>query len=128
MSMTPPYLCTLLALVPALGWAQAVLRDPTMPPPGVLVASPGGADEARSAGPVAAGPVGPAAAQSVIRITPVGGGQAQAAQRGPSLKTPSVVNATATGVVLQDSRGARTVSVPADAVRKKPVSGLAAES
>lgn len=120
MPLTPKLLPLVLALVllPGLGWAQGVLRDPTQPPPGVQAA----------AGQSTASDAGLAGAQSVIRITPVGEGRQQAVlggrtlQAGETLGAWRVVNITAAGVVLKDSRGTRTVTTPAQTVRKKPVS------
>jgi len=113
-----------LVLVPGLVGAQGVLRDPTMPPPGVKIPGP-------SAG--ATGDEGEAravVAQSIIRITPVGGRRqavidGRALQTGEQVKQWRLVSISANGVVLKDSRGTRSVPTPASSVSKKPVSGSA---
>jgi hypothetical protein len=125
MLLTLKYLLPVLVLAPALGWAQGSLHDPTMPPPGFQVTGKGAAG--------LEGATGPVVAQSLIRITPVGGGRKQAElggrtlQPGQSLNAWRVVNITATGVVFKDSRGSRTESMSPDTVRKKLVSGPASE-
>jgi len=118
MSLIHKCLMPLLVLAPAAAWAQTNLRDPTMPPPGMQA-------------PVkdAVGTQGPAeavVAQSVIRITPLGGGRKQAEMDGRTLQPGQsvrnnwrVVNITATSVVLKDSRGTRTLETPSETVRKK---------
>ncbi len=117
-------LVLMLALTPLTGWAQGVLRDPTTPPPGMQT-------KAGKSAPGESGAAG--AAQPMIRITPVGGGRKQAViggrtlQPGETLDSWRLVNITATGVVLKDSRGTRVLATPAETVRKKPVSGPAFE-
>ena len=120
MSLILKCLLPLLVLAPAAAWAQTSLRDPTMPPPGMQAAIKDAAGA-----PVPAEAV---SAQSVIRITPLGGGRKQAEmdgrtlQPGQSVRNWRVVNITATSVVLKDSRGTRTLETPAETVRKKTVS------
>ncbi len=119
MSLILKCLLPMLALAPAVVWAQANLRDPTMPPPGMQAAikDASGAEGA-----------GASAAQSLIRITPVGGGRRQAEMSGRTLQPGQakgnwrVVNITATSVVLKDGRGTRTLDTPTETVRKKSVS------
>lgn len=108
-------------------WAQGALRDPTMPPPGVIVpvaniADKGGVSE-----------VVTETSQSVIRITPVGGRKqavldGRAMLSGEQLKQWRLMTINANGVVLKDSRGIRSVPLaPAASVSKKPVTGNAFE-
>jgi hypothetical protein len=117
MSLILKCLLPLLALVPVAGWAQASLRDPTMPPGAVQGAEGGGA----------------VMAQPLIRITPLTGGRKQAdvdgrtVQTGQAVRNWRVVNITATSVVLKDARGTRTVATPTETVRKRPVSASASE-
>lgn len=125
--MSPILKCLwpLMALAPAVGWAQADLRDPTLPPPSMRAP----VKDAAGA-PVAADAV---VAQPLIRITPVGGGRKQAemdgrtVQTGQAVRNWRVVNITATSVVLKDARGTRTVATPTETVRKRPVSASASE-
>lgn len=120
MSLILKCLLPVLALAPAWAWAQANLRDPTMPPGAVV-----GAAGAESAGAVTA--------QPLVRITPLGGGRKQAEldgralQPGQSLSNWRVVHITATSVVLKDGRGTRTWATPPETVRKKSVSASASE-
>lgn len=119
-----------LGLLLASGWscAQGVLRDPTTPPPGAPRLTPAGAVAAGDAGGAA-----PAAPQSIIRITPVGGARKQAVVAGQSLQPGQqmgpwrVVTITSHGVVFKDSRGTRTVAVPSSSVRKSNLSGATSE-
>lgn len=115
MSLILKCLLPLLVLVPAAAWAQTSLRDPTMPPPGMQATA---RDAAGTPVPSEA-----VATQSVIRITPLGGGRNP--QPGQSVRNWRVVNITATSVVLKDSRGTRTLDTPAETVRKKTVSNPA---
>lgn len=121
MSLIFKCLLPVLALAPAMGWAQANLRDPTMPPPGMQ----GAGKSAEGAGAVVA--------QPLIRITPVGGSRKQAEldgrtlQAGQAVRNWRVVNITADSVVLKDGRGTRTLATPTETVRKKSVSTSASE-
>ena len=117
----PLLLLSGLILVHDLSWAQGVLRDPTMPPPGFMPAP-----SADSAG------VGDAAVapQSFIRITPIGGRKqamvdGRALQTGEQVKQWRLVTITANGVVFKDSRGVRSVPASSSVVIKKPVTGPA---
>ena len=123
MSLILKCLLPVLALAPAMGWAQANLRDPTMPPPGMQGASKStaGADG-----------TGAVVAQSLIRITPVGGRKqaeldGRTLQAGQAVRNWRVVNITADSVVLKDGRGTRTLATPTETVRKKSVSTPASE-
>ena len=100
-------------------WAQAALRDPTTPPPSVKL-------------PVSAESVSAQAPQAMVRISPVDG-RKQAVMDGRTLHAGEqipqwrLVSITANGVVLKDSRGARSVSTSPSSVSKKPVAGAASE-
>ena len=100
-------------------WAQAALRDPTTPPPGVKL-------------PVSAESASAQAPRAMVRITPVDG-RKQTVMDGRTLQAEEqiqqrrLVSITANGVVLKDSRGARSVSTSPSSVSKKPVSGAASE-
>lgn len=124
MSLIFKCLLPVLVLAPAMGWAQANLRDPTMPPPGMQGASKSTAGADGTGGVVA---------QPLIRITPVGGSRKQAEldgrtlQAGQAVRNWRVVNITADSVVLKDGRGTRTLATPTETVRKKSVSTSASE-
>ncbi len=113
-----------LLLAPAMACAQGVLRDPTTPPPGAPRLAAGASE---------AGAVAPAAPQSIVRITPVGGARHPAVPAGQSLKPGEqlgpwrVVTITSHGVVLKDSRGTRTLATPSSSVRKSNLSGATPE-
>ncbi len=117
-----------LLLASGLSCAQGVLRDPTTPPPGApRLAQPGAVAAGEADG------IAPAAPQSIIRITPVGGARRAAVPAGQSLKPGEqlgpwrVVTITSHGVVLKDSRGTRTLATPSSSVRKSNLSGATSE-
>lgn len=115
-----------LSLAYGLVWAQGALRDPTTPPPGIKTSGAAAVAQGEE------GAVGVAAPQSIIRITPVGGGKqavidGRALQTGEQVKQWRLVSITANGVVLKDSRGTRTVPAATSPVRKTPVTGTASK-
>jgi hypothetical protein len=106
-------------------WAQVALRDPTTPPPGFKLPVSAGSGSATQ-DPAAQAP------QAIVRITPVGGRKqavmdGRTLQAGEQIQQWRLVSITANGVVLKDSRGARSVSTLPSSVSKKPVSGAASE-
>lgn len=110
-----------MILVHSLGWGQANMHDPTMPPPGAGVPMP------QVAGP--ADPGVPSAVQ-IRKLGPARKGVPigdRTFQAGEQLGAWRVVRITADGMVLQTGAGSRSIPVQ-PVVKKKVIPGTAPAS
>ena len=114
MSLSIQHLTVLssMVLMQCAAWAQGPLRDPTLPPPGAVLAVPGGeALPAEVAAQQAA-----AATQSSVQMVLVGPSRKFAVIDGQMLKPGGQIDQwrltsiTAKGVVLKSDTGAQTIS------------------
>lgn len=124
MSLFKKFVAMLTGMLVTQGvaWAQGALRDPTMPPPGAVLATPGGdALPAEIAAQQAA-----ASAQPAVQMVLVGPSRKYAVIEGQMLKPGGQIDQwrlthiTAKGVVLKSDTGAQTISAY-PSVQKKVV-------
>ena len=114
MSLSKKYVAVLMGIVcmPGAAWAQGILRDPTLPPPGAVVVAPGGEVlPAEVAAQQAA-----AATQPAVQMVLVGPSRKYAVIDGQVLKPGGQIDQwrltsiTAKGVVLKSDTGAQAIS------------------
>lgn len=125
MSLFKKFVAMLTGMLVTQGvaWAQGALRDPTMPPPGAVLAAPGG--DAALPAEIAAQQVA-ASAQPAVQMVLVGPSRKYAVIEGQMLKPGGQIDQwrlthiTAKGVVLKSDADTQTISAY-PSVQKKVV-------
>ena len=114
-----------LVAAQSVAWAQGALRDPTLPPPGAVQATPGAAGDAM---PGTAAQAGAALAQPTVQLMLVGPSRQYAVIDGQMLKPGGQIDQWhltrigANGVVMQSDTGSQKISAY-PSVKKHVIAG-----
>jgi hypothetical protein len=128
LSIFKPALVMGIALAQSMAWGQGALRDPTLPPPGAVQASPGGLGASGEALAGAAAQPGAALSQPTVQLMLVGPSRKYAVIDGQMLKPGGKIDQWrltsigANGVVMRSDAGSQKISAY-PAVKKNVIAG-----